>query len=198
MLHVVLVVCAIIVASTPGGDGDWEALFNGKDLDAFGKPTRDGKWEVRDGVIVGSGGKGVLATRETFDNFILVADVRISDTADGRGNSGLFIHSTGLLAQRGRWPDGMEIQVDHGDPTFWTGSIWKKAPAKKVDTKDGEWCVVKIEAAGPRIRVWVNGTLVTEHVEPGPIHRGPISLQVHHPSDVVEFRNLRVRRLRSA
>jgi len=40
----------------------WRLLFNGKDLAGFQKPTRTGKWEVRDGVLTGFGGPGVLGS----------------------------------------------------------------------------------------------------------------------------------------
>ncbi len=176
----------------------WKLLFNGNDLSGFREPTRDGKWTARGGILTGTDGKGVLATEETFDDFILTADVRISDRGDRRDNSGIYIRSSGLMAHRGRWPDGHEIQIDHGDPEFWTGSIWKGAHARRVETKDGEWFTMRIEAAGPRIRVFINNELVTDHVQTGPVQKGPISFQVHHETDLVEFKNLKVRALRSA
>lgn len=176
-------------------EAGWRPLFNGKDLEAFREPTRDGKWAVEQGVLIGRGGKGVIATRDVFDHFDLEFDVRIRDTGEKRGNSGIFIRNTDLLGLRGRWPDGPEIQVDNGDPTYWTGAIWKTAPARPVETKDGEWIRMRIQAASHLIRVWVNGKLVTEYLQPGPVHRGPIAFQVHHETDVVEFRSPRIRPL---
>lgn len=170
----------------------WKLLFNGQDLTGFQNPTREGKWEVQDGVLIGTGGAGVIAAEETFDNFVLTLEAKVEDTGDRRGNSGIFIRSTGLLALRGRWPDGPEIQIDHGDPNYWTGAIWKTAPAKKVTTRDGEWFGMKVEALGPRIRIWVNGELVTDHELEGEVQSGYIALQVHHPTDRVEFRNVKI------
>ncbi len=173
----------------------WRLGFNGKDLKGYRKPTRTGKWEVRAGVITGFGGPGVLATKESFDHFELSADLRVRDTGKRRGNSGIFIRSTGLTALRGRWPDGPEIQVDHGDPKFWTGAIWKTARAKKVKTRDGEWFRMRVEARGSKIRVWVNEQLVTDHDQEGDVVSGPIAFQVHHPTDLVEIKNLKIRRI---
>jgi len=173
----------------------WVLGFNGKDLTGFQKPTRDGKWSVEGGVLTGTGGKGVLATTANYDDFTLQLDARISDKGERRGNSGIFIRGTGLTAYRGRWPDGPEIQIDHGDGNFWTGAIWQKAKAKKVSTKDGEWFQMKIEAVGPSIRVWVNDELVTAHKQEGKILSGAIALQVHHQTDLVEFKNIKIRPL---
>jgi hypothetical protein len=172
----------------------WKLLFNGRDLTGFQKPTREGKWAVEDGILVGTGGAGVLATVETFDNFILELRARVQDTGERRGNSGIFIRSSSLTGLRNRWPDGPEIQIDHGDPEYWTGAIWKTARAREVETRDGEWFGMTIEALGPRIRVSVNGELVTEHELEGEVREGPIALQVHHPTDRVEFESLKILR----
>jgi hypothetical protein len=170
----------------------WKLLFNGKNLEGFSKPTREGKWQAKKGVLVGTGGAGVLGTVASFEDFSFRADVRVHDTGERRGNSGIFIRNSGLTALRGKWPDGPEIQVDHADPNYWTGAIWKRAKAKKVTTKDKEWFQIKFEARGPDIRVWVDGDLVTEHKSEGPVRGGPIALQVHHPTDVVEFKNVKL------
>ncbi len=178
--------------------GGWAVLFNGKNLEGFQKPTRDGKWSVQDGRLVGTAGKGVIATKGKYKNFELTLDVKIQDTGDKRGNSGIFIRSKALDGLRGRWPDGLEVQVDNGDPNFWTGAIWKTKAAKKVATKDGEWLSMKIQAIDSLIRVWVNGKVVTTHLDGSDPVEGPISLQVHHDTDVVEFKNIKVRQLSGA
>ena len=183
--------------STTQKGGHWQLLFNGKDLKGFQKPTRTGKWAVKDGILVGSGGAGVLATQRDFRNFELVADIKVHDTAGKRGNSGIFIRNAELIVDN-TWPDGLEIQVDHGASDYWTGSLWQAAKAKEVETKDNEWFSVTIEAAGPRIRVWINGELVTDHLDLERLRSGPIAVQVHHDSDVVEIKNLKIRSLQAS
>jgi hypothetical protein len=171
----------------------WKLIFNGKSLDGFQKPTRTGKWNVKGGRLVGAEGQGVLGTAQPYENFTFRADVRVYDSGGKRrGNSGVFLRSTGLTALRGKWPDGPEVQVDHGDPNYWTGAIWKTAKAKAVTTKDGHWFQLKVDASGPQLKVWVDGKLVTDHKLEGTVHAGPISFQVHHPTDVVEFKNVKV------
>jgi hypothetical protein len=175
-------------------EAGWKLLWNGTDLAGFGKPTREARWAVKDGTLVGTGGAGVIATEAAFQDFELVFEIRVHDTGGKRGNSGVFIRSSGLTALRGRWPDGPEIQVDNGDPEHWTGAIWQTARAKKVTTRDGEWIRMRVEAKGARVRVWVNGELVTDH-EGAPERAGPIAFQVHHPTNVVELRSLKLREL---
>jgi hypothetical protein len=59
-----------------------------------------------------------------------------------------------------------------------------------------EWNTYLIEAAGPRIRVTLNGVLVNDFTDPNPRSlRGHIGLQNHHPGSKVQFRNLRLRTL---
>lgn len=170
----------------------WKLLFNGKNLDGFQKPTRTGKWSVKDGRLTGAEGQGALGTEKAFENFTFRADIRVYDTGERRGNSGVFVRNTGLTALRGKWPDGPEIQVDHGDPNYWTGAIWKTAKAEKVATEDGKWFHMKIEAKGSQLKVWVDGKLVTDHTLEGLVKSGPIAFQVHHPTDVAEFKNVKL------
>ena len=173
----------------------WKLVFNGKNLDGFQAPTRDGKWSVVDGVLTGAKGKGVLGTEASYDHFELMMDTRIRDEGERRGNSGVFIRSKSLTGLRGRWPDGPEIQLDNGDPNFWTGAIWKTAAAKKVKTRDNEWFQLRIVARGPRIRIYVAGDLVTDHTSTAKVQSGPIAFQVHHATDVVEFKNVKLKPL---
>ncbi len=175
----------------------WRLVFNGRDLDGFAPPTRTGKWSVEDGILSATGGPGVLGTKESYRDFELRFDAEVYDTGERRGNSGVFIRGPDLLGFRGRWPNGLEVQIDHGDPNFWTGAIWKIAKAKKVKTRDKEWFQLRIRAEGKLVRVWVNGELVTEHEQKDDPAAGPIAFQVHHATDVVRLKNVKVRALES-
>lgn len=170
----------------------WKLLFNGRNVEGFQPPTRDSLWMVKDGVLTGTRGPGVLGSIATFSDFTFRADARVFDTGEKRGNSGVFFRSSGLLAFRGRWPDGFEAQIDHGDANYWTGALFKKAKAKKVGTKDKEWFQIQIEAKGEEIRVWINGELVTRFKTDEEPRKGPISFQVHSPAGQVEFKNMKV------
>ena len=183
-------------------DGGWIELFDGKSLDGWlvhewtGKP----RWGVKDGVLRGTGGKGYLSTTETFDDFELFAEVRIGDPKTGRGNSGIYFRCGPHVDQESEFPPGYEAQCDNGDRNNPTGSIYSLgipgARAEDPGVKDGEWFTVRIRAEGDHLRTWVNGGPAADCRDPENRYRvGAILLQLHHATAIVEFRQVRIRRL---
>jgi hypothetical protein len=182
--------------------GGWIELFNGRDLDGWreNRFRHEPRWEVRDGVLRGSGGQGYLATWEEFEDFELFAEVRISDTAGGRGNSGIFIRCQPHLDRTKEYPDGLQVQCDHGDPNNPTGSISalgvegaRAAPAK---ARDGEWFTIRVITAGDQLRTWVNGDPAADCRDTvRGWKKGSILLALQHRSGLVEFRQVRIRPL---
>lgn len=188
--------------STNTRDGGWIELFNGKDLDGWRENRFAGepRWEVKDEVLVGQGGQGYLATPEEFDNFELFAEIRISDSANGRGNSGIYFRCQPHLNRKQEYPPGYEAQCDHNDANNPTGSIYNLgAPgsrAPKPSAKDGEWFTLRVTAKGNHLGTWVNGQPAADCLDPENRYRtGAILLQQHHRTGVVEFRQVRIRRL---
>ncbi len=182
--------------------GGWIELFNGRDLDGWRESrfAHEPRWEVKDGVLAGHGGQGYLATVEELDDFELFAEVRISDTAGGRGNSGVYFRCQPHLDRKQEYPPGYEAQCDHGDPNNYTGSIYNlgaagsRAPKPRV--KDGEWFTLRVRAEGNHFRTWVNGDPAADcRDEQDRFRRGYILLQMHHRTGRVELREARVRRL---
>lgn len=180
----------------------WIELFNGRNLDGWreNRFAHQPKWEVRDGVLTASGGQGYLATLEEFDDFELFAEVRISDSAGGRGNSGIYIRCQPHLDRKQEFPPAYEVQCDHNDTRNYTGSIYNLgvpgASAPKPRAKDGEWFVMRVEARGNRLRSWVNGEPAADCVDVArKFSRGYILLQQHHRTGVTEFKQVRIRRL---
>jgi hypothetical protein len=185
-------------------DGGWIELFNGRDLDGWreNRFAHAPHWEVNDGVLTGRGGQGYLASYEQFADFELFAEVRITDAEGGRGNSGIYLRCQPHLDRRQEYPPGYEVQCDHGDAHNPTGSIYNlgtpgaRAPLSKV--KDGDWFTLRIRAEGNHLRSWVNGDPAADCRDPQSRFRnGSILLQLHHRTGVVEFRQVRVRRLSS-
>ena len=183
-------------------NGGWIELFNGHDLDGWreNRFAHDPRWEIKDGVLIGGGGQGYLATFEQFDDFELFAEVRITDTAGGRGNSGIYIRCQPHLDRGQEYPGGYEVQCDHGDGNNPTGSIYNlgipgaRAPQSKV--KDGDWFTLRVLAQGNHLQSWVNGEPAADCRDPQSRFRnGTILLPQHHRTGVVEFRQVRLRRL---
>src|ERR1700728_1671647 len=101
---------------TPGATctappSDAIVLFDGKNLDEW-VSVRDkapAKWTVADGVLTVSKGEGNIETKRSFKNYQLHLEwkvpTNITGTSQARGNSGVFLASTGP------GDDGYELQV---------------------------------------------------------------------------------------
>lgn len=183
-------------------DGGWVELFNGQNFNGWlirdyaHKP----RWEVKDGVLIGSGGQGYIATTEEFEDLELFAELRIYDTADRRGNSGIYFRCQRHDDLSVEYPRGYEVQCDHGDKSNPTGSIYnlnmRGSRAQQSAIEDGEWFSVRVKAKGKEIKTWVNGALAANCVDTTHRYRrGNVLLQLHHQSGVVEVRELRIRRI---
>ncbi len=185
--------------------GGWVDLFDGKSLDGWLVHDWEDqpKWEVKDGILRATGGKGYVSTTETFSDFELFAQVRISDPVSGRGNSGIYFRCQPHINQKQEYPPGYEAQCDNGDKNNPSGSIYNlgmpgsKAPDPKV--KDGEWFTVRILAVGNHLRTWINGNPAADCKDSQNRYReGTILLQQHHKTGVTEFKQVRIRRLKPA
>lgn len=182
--------------------GAWVELFNGRDLQGWreNRFAHEPRWEVREGILIGKGGQGYLATEKELSDFELTAEVRISDTGSARGNSGIYIRCQPHRDPAQEYPPGYEVQCDHADRNNPTGSIYNlgvpgaRAPMPQV--KDGDWFTLRIVAQGNHLRSWVNGKPAADCRDPQNRHpKGYILLQMHHRTGVVEFRNIRAREL---
>src|SRR6201986_833603 len=216
---------------TPGahlGDAPSDAiiLFDGKNLDQWvqnsdGSPA---KWDVADGVLTVNKNYGNIETRKKFTNYQLHIEWRepngLEGTGQGRGNSGVFLASTG------KGDDGYELQVldSYNNKTYvngMAGSIYKQAiPLANPGRKNGEWQTYDVIWTAPTfnddgslkspafVTVLFNGVLVENHFElkgetryiGAPYYKkfdgAPIKLQAHpDKSEPLSFRNIWVRDL---
>ena len=182
--------------------GGWIQLFNGHNLDGWreNRFRHNPVWSVEDGVLTGKGGQSYLATFEEFEDFELFAEVRISDTGGRRGNSGIYFRCQLHEDRTQEFPPGYEAQCDHGDGNNPTGSIYSLkedgAQAPPSPAKDGEWFTLRVRVEDNHFRTWVNGEPAANcHDSKRAYRRGSILLQMHHKTGVVEFREVRLRRL---
>jgi hypothetical protein len=201
-------------------------LFDGRNLDQW-VSTNDhspARWKVDGGVITVEKSAGNIETRQSFRNYQLHLEWRIPRNITGegqhRGNSGLFLASTG--------PDdaGYEIQIldSFKNKTYVNGqaaSIYKQAPPLvNVAREPGAWQSYDVVWTAPTFApdgtlvspayatVFHNGVLVQNHVrltgettnqgtpKYKPYGEAPIKLQAHgDPSPPISFRNIWVRKL---
>jgi len=200
------------------------ALFDGRNLDEW-VDTRDGRaagWRVVDGDLVVDKAAGNIETRRRFRNYQLHLEWRVPEDVSGkgqaRGNSGVFLASTGAGDR------GYELQIldSYRNDTYvngMAGSIYKQStPLANPSRKPGEWQSYDVVwhaptfdddgalAAPARVTVFFNGVLVQDDFAlrgetlyigtPAYTRHGdsPIKLQAHNdPSAPLSFRNIWVR-----
>jgi Domain of Unknown Function (DUF1080) len=215
---------------TPGDNGgapsDAIVLFDGKNLDEW-VATKDhspAAWDVHDGIVTVNKKAGNIETKRRFHNYQLHLEwqepLNISGQGQARGNSGLFLASTGA------GDGGYELQIldSYNNKTYVNGmaaSIYKQSiPLANAMRKPGEWQVYDVVWTAPifnddgtlktpaYVTAFHNGVLVQNHFAlkgetsyigtPGykKFDGAPIKLQAHgDPSLPISFRNIWIREL---
>ncbi|KTT74983.1 hypothetical protein NS334_03750 [Sphingomonas endophytica] len=217
---------------TPGAFAGWAApadaivLFDGKGLDQWSAVNTGGAagWTVANGAVTVKKGTGNIQTKRTFGSYQLHLEYRIPAgiTGEGqaRGNSGLFLASTG------KGDEGYELQImdSYNNPTYVNGqlgAVYKQTPPlANPARKPGEWQTVDVTWSAPQfgadgtvtrpafVTAYVNGVLVQNHTElrgattyigqPKYTAHGKASIKLQDhgdPSAPISFRNIWVRDL---
>ncbi|MEO8482508.1 MAG: DUF1080 domain-containing protein [Acidobacteriota bacterium] len=203
-------------------------LFDGKNLDQW-VSNKDSKspaaWPVADGIFTVDKRAGNIETKRKFKNYQLHIEWRIpvgiTGSDQARGNSGVFLASTGT------GDAGYELQVldSYDNKTYvngQAGSIYKQyIPLANASRKPGEWQVYDVVWTAPvfnadgsvkspaYVTAIHNGVLIQDHVElkgetlyiGKPFYKAfdgaVIKLQAHgDPSPPISFRNIWIRELR--
>ena len=214
-------------ATTAAPPSDAIILFDGKNLNQWvsAQDHTPAKWIVSSGIVTVNKDAGNIETRRTFKNYQLHLEWRVPPNVTGsgqeRGNSGLFLASTG--------PEdaGYELQIldSYQNATYvngMAGSIYKQSiPLANPMRKPGEWQTYDVLWTAPTfnpdaslktpayVTVVFNGVLVQNHFElkgetlyiGQPFYKkydaAPIKLQAHgDPSPPLSFRNIWVRELK--
>ena len=141
-----------------------------------------------------------LVSDQVFKNFELHLEFLLRPGA----NSGVFL--------RGLY----EVQLfDHTSsehpPTSRCGAIYGQiAPPRDVFSGPGRWNTLDMKLVGQRVTVIMNGERIIDNERVlGPTSKpqfikfiipegkpGPVLLQCYHPSEMVKFRNIRIRPLK--
>ena len=216
---------------TPGANGaapsDAVVLFNGSGLDEWvsTKDKAPAAWPVSDGIFTVDKKAGGIETKRSFTDYQLHLEWRIpvgiTGTGQARGNSGVFLASTGA------GDAGYELQIldSYNNNTYTNGqagSIYKQStPLVNAMRPPGEWQTYDVVWTAPRfnadgsvkspayVTVLHNGILVQNHFAlKGPTQyigipsysaahgAAPIKLQAHgDPSPPISFRNIWIRQL---
>ena len=198
-------------------DGEWQTLFNGKDLSGWRANTAPDSYAVSEGVLtlhntskefrshlfyVGEPGGDLVK----FKNF----DLRIVCKGGKNSNSGIFFH-TDLAERDGKkhLGSGYEIQLNSAARDGRkTGSLYAIADIGTSSIDDTEWFELRILVEGKRIRVYLGGEQCVDYTEPENPERpenrkgrllnpegGAIALQAHDPDSTWHFKEIKIKRL---
>ena len=186
-----LLVLVVGMAASAEDKSGFVPLFNGKDLTGFKThPDDKARWEVKDGLIVGTGGVGHLySERGDYENFHYRVEAKINDM----GNSGQYFRT-----QFGKgFPKGYEAQINstHRDPIK-TGSLYgfPERLVKDQLVKPDEFFTYEVIARGNHITIKVNGkeTVNFEDAK-GTYKKGHFAFQQHHDGSVVKIKSVEVK-----
>jgi len=136
-----------------GTGSEWVTLFDGSNLDAWDL-TKPGGWVIRDSSMY-LAGKGYAWTKETFGDFVLDLDFKVSPKC----NSGIFFRTADTKNQV---QTGFEMQVfdSYGveqPGKHDCGAVYDAlAPGSNAMNPAGEWNHVTITCDGNIINIVMN------------------------------------------
>lgn len=194
-------------AAAKAQSNDFVPLFNAKNLDGW-QAMAGGKmedWSVKDGILVGKAGRGWLATKQMYGDYVLRVVWKLPTT---NGNSGVFLRVPDIKSKESPSSYAMEIQIlDDDGPAYvgklkpyqYSGSLYHFFPRTKSMYKKDQWNTFEITCKGDKVAVVYNGTQVVDgdmtkfaDLNKRP-RRGMIGLQNH--GSAVEFREVMIRTL---
>ena len=200
-LRLILGLFLVTGGATQAADAKFKPLFNGKNLKGW-EPTPGGKWEVKNGVIVGTSPKserrhGILLTKKRFKDFVVKAKFRVL-----HGDSGFYFRVDRVKS--GVSVHGFQVEIDETDETgglYETGGRrWVHHPtaevAKKRAYKKGEWSDLELTAKGGDITVKINGVVSTKLTNDKSRKQGHIGLQLPGSQVMhVEYKDIQLKPL---
>ena len=192
-----------------GSDEGWVELFDGETLEGWVQRGGQAKYDVVDGVIVGTSVKGTpnsfLCTDRNYGDFELEIEFKV----DPKLNSGIQIRSNSLEDYQNGRVHGYQVEIDPSDRA-WSGGIYDEGrrgwlnnlennqPAREA-FKQNEWNHYRIVAHGDSIKTWINGVPAADLTD-DMTAEGFIALQVHSTGSdepmTVQWRNIKLREIK--
>ena len=186
-------------------EAGFKHIFDGKTLNGWTPSEAKNSFYVKDGSLVSHGQPRshlfYTGDKQPYTNFELRAEVLIHPGS----NAGIYFHTK---YQESGWPKfGFEAQVcsnDYHDPKK-TGSLYGVVNVDKAPVTDDQWFDYSILVRDNQVTITINDTVTVDYKEPagtkpGPqftrkLDKGTFAIQAHDPKSIVQFRNIRVKRL---
>ncbi len=209
-------VCCAVLLAVPavGADDGWVELWDGSTFSGWKLSTDNpSTFKIVDGAIVAQGPRAHLfyageVNGGVFRDFELKVDV----LAKNNSNGGIYFHTD---FQETGWPrKGFEVQVNNTfqrDPRK-SGGLYGVSDNLIAPVGDDEWFEEHIVVRGNTVKIYVNGHLITNWVQPEDwdglrplpngrgqsfperkLSSGTIALQGHDPNSVVMYKNIRIK-----
>ncbi len=187
---------------------EWTYLFNGENLDGWEQLNGEAKYEVKDGLIVGTTvmntPNSFIRTNETYKDFIFEVELLI----ENKMNSGVQFRSLSDPSYRDGRVHGYQCEVDPS-ARAWSGGIYDEGrrgwlypltynPKARTAFKLEEWNHYRIECIGNTMRTFVNGQPAAYLID-DMTAEGFIALQVHGIGDQsqegkqIKWKNIRIK-----
>ena len=210
MTRALICLFAFASAAVAAEDG-FTSLFDGRSLNGWtiSRPHGAGYLAQEGKIVCPKDGGGNLFTEKEYSDFVLRFEFRF----EAGGNNGVGIRSP---LQGDAAYTGMEIQILDHDHAMYKGKIKPSqhhgavydliAPIADAQKPAMEWNTEEIHVQGKRVRVTLNGKLITDAdlstvTDPAVLKRHPGVLRTKghigwlgHGS-LVEFRNIRIKEL---
>ncbi|MDP6544117.1 MAG: DUF1080 domain-containing protein [Phycisphaerae bacterium] len=177
---------------------EFKSLFDGKTLKGW-HALPGGKWEVKDGVIVGTSVRserrhGLLASDKEYSDFVVQFKFLVV-----KGDSGFYFRSEKVKGAVG--VHGFQMEIDNSKEVgglYETGGrAWTKRPDPKLIKKiykPGKWNQGSISAIGKNVTVRINGEVTSELKNDKGRLKGHFAMQLHGSMDMeVMFKDIEIR-----
>jgi len=199
----------LILSGFANAQDGWVNLFNGKDLTGWKQLNGEAKYEVVDGVIVGTTvlntPNSFLCTEKNYSDFVFEVELLVEENM----NSGIQFRSESKPEFNNGRVHGYQCEVDPS-ARAWSGGIYDEArrgwlyplelnPKAQSALKMNEWNKYRIECIGNSIKTWLNDISCAEVID-DMTPTGFIALQVHSigrdetkVGHQIKWRNIRIK-----
>jgi hypothetical protein len=149
-----------------------------------------GTWTVASGVLTGTGTSGygnvyyVPPTSPPSD-YVVDARVQLTPGSLGGGIGGRLNKTTG--AHYGIWlypPDGPAANKNNIAVIKFSSWTAYTTPAIATYSLDANWHDLRVEFAGARIRVWMDGAQLLDYTDPSPLSGSGITVDRYPPTTI--------------